>query len=162
MEKQPAHTILIVDDEPEWQTNLKMLCQSAGYHVVMTSDGPGAIHQSQRLRPPPMLALVDLKLLSSAPQHSSLEAGFEVLTAFREKGIYTLVVSGNIHLAPQSLVGRPEIYALVDKYHFYHQGFAEDVFMVTVHNAVAYAVAARWAEGQLPEQQTRLNSLPFS
>jgi len=150
--------ILLVEDDPTWQTILTSLCEGAGHVVVAAYDASAALHHSRRLSPPPVLALVDLELLSSAPQHPAYD-GLQVLTAFRDQGIYTVVVSGNIPHAQESLVGRPEVYDLVDKYHFSKAGFGNNVFLATVHRAVAHAEADLRAEGQLPEQQAYLRSL---
>ena len=158
MEYHHATSILVVEDEVTWQTILSSLCESAGYTVVATYDASDALHQSRRLRPPPILALVDLELLGSAPSYD----GLRVLEDFCNQGIYTIVVSGHIDKAEESLVERPEVCALIQKYHFNQTGFCEDVFVATLRKAVAYAEAARRAEGQLPEQQARLHSLPFS
>lgn len=160
MESQQAHSILIVEDDPIWQTNLQIVCEAAGYQVIVTTDASAALHQSERLQPPPLLALVDLELLSSAVQPSPYEDGFEVLTALRERGIYVVVVSGNIHHVRASLVGRPEICDLIDKHHFSQPGFAEGAFLTTLRNAIAFAEAAQRAEGQLPTQQARLYNTP--
>ncbi len=160
MESQPAPTILIVEDDPIWQTNLQILCEAAGYQVIVTPDASAALHQSELLQPPPLLALVDLELLSSAVQPSPYEDGFEVLTALREHGLYVVVVSGHIHEVRAALVGRPEIRALVDKDHFRRSGFAEGPFLTTLRTAIAFAEAAQRAEGQSPTQQARLYNTP--
>ena len=100
--------ILIVEDDLMWQTILTSFCESAGYAVVAAYDARDALQKSRRLHPPPLLALVDLELLSSAPQKPPHD-GMWVLADFAEQGIYTIVVSSHIH-TEDALLERPEVY----------------------------------------------------
>lgn len=153
-----SNTILLVEDDPTWQSGLRMLCEEAGYTVVLAADATAARHQSRRLQPLPILALVDLELLNSVSQQTY--EGLQLLADLRDRGIYSLVVSANIPHTARSFVGQPEVYDLVDKYHLAaHNAQAEEVFLEKIRAAVAYAEAARWADGQLPEQQGRLRRL---
>lgn len=160
MRQYYSRTILVVEDDITWQTNLQILCESAGYHVVSAYDASEALLRSCRLDPAPVLALVDLELPSSTPQ--SAYDGFEVLTACRALGLYTIVVSAHLDKLRDILRDRPEVAAVVDKYRFRSSpDYATAVFIPTVHEAVAFAEAARRAEGQSPERQRRLAGWQF-
>ena len=159
MQHEHNRTILLVEDDRDWQMMLTSLCQGAGFNVVQAFDANAARHLIQSASPLPVLAIVDLKLRNSAPQQDY--EGLQLLTALRDRGIYAIIVSGNVPYVMDSLMERPEIRRLVDKEHFATDGgFGSDVFMPWVCDAVAYAEAARHAEGQLPEQQNRLHLLP--
>ena len=161
MEHLHKPTILLVEDERPWQTMLTTLCQAEGFRVVQAYDAIAALHHVQGTAPIPMLAIVDLELRSSASQQDY--AGLQLLTALRDRGIYAIVVSGHIPSAQNALMGRPEIRRLVDKAHFSaDENFGHDVFIPWVCEAMAYAEAARHAEGQLPEQLVRLRRLSHS
>jgi CheY-like chemotaxis protein len=157
MEQKHHRTILLVEDELQWQTMLTELCAKAGYSVVQVFDANAALQQLESLSPSPVLAIVDLELYNSAPQQDY--EGLQFLTILRNRGIYAIVVSGNIPLVRNSLMGRPEIYRLVDKAHFTDADFGDNIFIPWVRDALAYAEAALQAEGELPEQQARLRRL---
>ena len=153
MEHVLPSTILLVEDKLDWQNILMLLCEKAGYDVIQAFDANSARHQSLRWQSSLILALVDLELLAPGD-------GLPILDDFRDQSLYTIVVSGKIEDAHQELEGRPEIIDLVDKRHFEAQGYTTEVFLPKLQDAVAYAIAARWADGQLPEQQERLWQLP--
>ena len=155
-EQQPA-TILIVEDAPVWQHMLRSLLQQEGFNVVSAFDYSDALHQLQSLYPPPELAIVDLVFPSSQSQHAY--DGLHILATLRAKGLYAIVLSGVLPGVVESLAGRPEVRDLIDKVHFTTQDFTEHFFLAKVRAAVAYAQAARRAEGKLLEQQNRLHSL---
>ena len=161
MEPPYKPMILLVEDERLWQTMLTTLCQAAGFRVAQAFDAIAALHHLHGTAPLPALTIVDLKLRNSAPQQDY--EGLQLLTVLRDRGIYALVVSGNIPYAQDALTGRPEIRRLVDKAHFTaDEKFGCDVFLPWVCEAVAYAEAARHAEGQLLEQQERLRRLALA
>jgi CheY-like chemotaxis protein len=153
-----APTILIVEDESHWHTNLQHVLQPQGFRLLHAFDYSDALKQLQQRNPPPELAIVDLKLPSSLPQH--LYDGLTVLTALRQKGIYALVLSGVLREVAETIAQRPEVYEVVDKLRFADAGFL-DHFLVKVHTALTHALACRRAEGQLHEQQERLDRLPL-
>lgn len=153
--------ILVVEDDRSWQTMLRGLCQDAGFQVEQVYDVPAAEHYLQGAVQQPILAIVDLRLRTSVPQQAY--EGVRLLTRLRACGIYAMVVSGNIPYAQDMLAGRPEIRRLVDKAHFEADtNFGRDVFVPWVQEAVAYAEAARHAEGQLPAQQACLRRLSIN
>lgn len=158
----PSQThILVVEDDRTWQTMLRGLCQSAGWQVAQVFDVADAEHYLQGAGPLPTLAVVDLHLRNSVPQQTF--EGIRLLTRLRDRGIYAIVVSGNIPYAQDMLTGRPEIRRLVDKAHFANdKDFGRDVFLPWMHEAVAYAEAAQQAEGQRPAQQACLRSLSLN
>lgn len=151
-------TILIVEDESHWHTNLQHLLQPQGFRLLHAFDYSDALNQLQQHDPPPELAIVDLELPSSLPQH--LYDGFAVLTALHQKGIYALVLSRVLREVAKAITKRPEVYEVVDKLRFTDEGFL-DHFLAKVQAALAHAVSCRRAEGQLREQQERLDSLPL-
>lgn len=158
MKYHDNQTILLVEDELPWQTMLAELCKTAGFSVVQVFDVHAALHQLQNVYPPPVLAIVDLKLQDSAPQQDY--EGLRFLNDLCDRGVYMIIVSGYIYRVRDSLIGRPEIHQLVDKAHFTaDENFGNQVFIPWVRDAVAHAVAALQAEGQLPEQQERLRLL---
>jgi CheY-like chemotaxis protein len=147
-----------VEDEPVWQTLLRNWCAEAGCAVVQEWDATAALHRLPTLSPPPVLALVDLRLhpTGGTAPHQVYD-GLPLLTALSSRGIYTLVVSSHIPEIPEILLERPGVLDLITK------GYVPpDAFVAKVRQAVAYATAARHAEGQLPEQQARLCDLPLS
>jgi CheY-like chemotaxis protein len=162
----PDHinTILVVENESEWQRILTILCRSVGYHVVSAVDANEAFYYIIRLDPPPILALVDLHLPSSTPM--SAYDGVEVLTACRDNGLYSIVVSSRMgdmgEEERDKIRGYPEVLAVVDKYHFHtNSDYANDFFIPRLQEAVAYAEAARHAEGQSPKRQECLRNCLF-
>ncbi len=161
IEPIPNRMILLVEDELPWQTMLTNFCQVAGFRVTQAFDAIAALHHLRGTEPLPTLAIIDLELRSSVLQQDY--AGLQLLTALRDRGIYTIVVSGHIPNAQDVLMGRPEIRRLVDKAHFTaDENFGRDVFAPWVCEAMAYAEAAQHAEGQRPEQLARLHRLSWS
>lgn len=161
MEPLPNSIILLVEDDLAWQVMLSNLCQAEGFRVIQAFDAIAALLHIQDTSSLPMLAIVDLELRNSVSQQDY--AGLYLLTSLRDRGIYAIVVSGHIPAAQDALMGRPEIQRLVDKAHFSaNENFGHDVFMPWVCEAMAYAEAARHAEGQLPEQLVRLRRLSHS
>lgn len=144
----PLTTILIVEDESHWHTNLQNLLQPYGFRLLHAFDYSDALNQLQQHDPPPELAIVDLKLPSSLPQH--LYDGLAVLTALHQKGVYALVLSGVLREVAETIAKRPEVYEVVDKLRFTDAGFL-DHFLAKVHAALAHALSCRRAEGQLRE-----------
>ncbi len=158
MTSSDTQTILVVEDDLSWQTMLTDLCRSAGFQVVQAFDAQAACHQIDSSVSRPILAIVDLKLQSSALEQEY--AGLQLLTTLRDRDMHTIVVSGNIPAVQDVLIGRAEIRHLVDKAHFATaEAFGREVFLPWVREAVTYAQAARQAEGLLPEQQQRLQAL---
>lgn len=161
MEETQQLPILVVEDDRSWQTMLRGLCQAAGFQVEQVFDVPAAEHYLQGVTQPPILAIVDLHLRTSASQQTY--EGVRLLTRLRERGVYAMVVSANIPYAQDMLMGRPELRRLVDKAHFEADpDFGRDIFVPWVHEAVAYATAARHAEGQLPAQQACVRALSLN
>lgn len=181
MVSELTHTILLVEDELQWQLMLTSLCREAGFQVVQVLDANAARHQLRSLVPQPILAIVDLKLNDSSFQgqpapweearHEPSEFdGLQLLATLRDQGVYTMVISGNIYKVSDSLIGRPEILRLVDKAHFVsrrhdgsddHGNFGSEFFIPWLHEATQHAEAALHAEGRCPDQQNRLRHLLF-
>lgn len=149
-------TILIIEDDPAWQSSLTSMFVRNGFNVLSTFDYNEALNQLLLTNPLPILAIVDLDLPTSAPQNGY--DGIRVLAALREKGVYAIVLSRYIPNVTDSVAGQPEIRDLVDKLRFISDGFSE-FFMAKVRDAVAYAEAARRAEGKMLDQQDRLRNL---
>ncbi len=94
MEDAHQLPILVVEDDRSWQTMLRGLCQAAGFPVEQVFDAPAAEHYLRGAGQPPILAIVDLHLRTSASQQTY--EGVRLLTRLRERGVYAVVVSGNI------------------------------------------------------------------
>lgn len=87
-----AHTVLVVDDDPEIQTMLSARLTSRGYEVITASDGKEALAEAKRRRP--ALILLDVMMpgkngwevareLRNDPTLSHI--GIVMLTAIGEK-----------------------------------------------------------------------------
>jgi CheY-like chemotaxis protein len=158
MSETLSRTILIVEDDPVWQSRLTALLRREDFKVINAFDYGDTLNQLQRLIPLPELAIVDLELQSSIPQQSY--DGLQVLTALRQKAIYAIILSAYIRDIADDIPKRPEVYHVVDKLRFVDESF-EKFFITKVNEAVLQAQVARWAEGRLFDQQQRLRNLPL-
>jgi DNA-binding response OmpR family regulator len=149
-------TILLVEDDTSWHKILTRLLRAEDFNIVNAFDYSDALNKLQHLYPVPELAIVDLNLPSSLPQH--VYDGLHVLTALRARGIYAIILSGFLREVAESVAQRPEVYDVVDKLRFTDENFIEH-FLAKVHAAMAHAAAARQAEGKLLVQQDRLRCL---
>jgi CheY-like chemotaxis protein len=155
-------TLMIVENEEYWQTPLSQLCEASGYKVIQARDATDAAQQISTFFASslPLLAIVDLHLPMSGVQEPT-EEGLALLDTLRDRGIYSLVVSGHLKAAQERLSGRHDIVRLIDKKRFTSpEEDGRAVFLDAVHDGVARAMADRRAEGRLPEHQTRLACLP--
>jgi len=85
-------TVLIIEDEPDWQDILRSLLQEAGFYCEVVSDYPSAISILQSLDP---LALVlDLNLEVGDYNEGDWE-GWELTRQARMRGISSIVVTGH-------------------------------------------------------------------
>ena len=94
---KPAHEkALVVEDDAGWRSLLQELLSETGFQVRACTSFGDALGYLRREKI--SLAVIDLSLqgvnsISTIPGNSNLE-GYELLTATREQGIPTIVVSG--------------------------------------------------------------------
>ena len=151
MSETCSKTILIVEDEPIWQTSLANLLARIGYETVAAFDESDVFVRLRDLKRLPILAIVDLQLVGSN-QPEDLKAGYAVLHHLRKRGVYTMVLSAYVPRDEQFFVAHPEILDVVDKLRFTDPDF-ESFFLEKLQDAVAHAEAARFAEGKTEAQQ---------
>jgi DNA-binding NtrC family response regulator len=143
--------ILVIENEDDWQQNLKRLLTADNFEVILTKTYPEAKHKILDSNPKPTLAIVDLRLDNSLSQGN--DDGILLLYSLRDHGIHGIILSGYTRAHEERLAGRAEIRPIVDKHDF---DFTGAYLMPIVRDAVAYAEADRQAEGQLLAQQQRL------
>lgn len=90
-----AHTVLVVEDDPDLRDALEQLLHRKGYRVVATGDGVRAVELAAQHRVD--VALVDLLIPG--------QSGFRVATELKVRhgdGVRVVVMSGNTSAAHQN------------------------------------------------------------
>ncbi len=89
-----AHTVLLVEDDPDLRDAVELLLHRKGYHVVSTGDGLRAVELAAAHRVD--VALVDLLIPG--------QSGFQVATELKARhgdGVRVVVMSANDSTAHQ-------------------------------------------------------------
>lgn len=80
-----AYTILIIDDDPQILTMLRMNFEDEGYRVLIGQDGQAAIQQARQYRP--QLIIMDVNM----PMYNGLKA-LEALRGLSETRLIPVIL----------------------------------------------------------------------
>lgn len=84
----PGTKILLVDDEPDITSNLKLILEREGYRVTVAANGSLAMRLVEEFTPD----LIVLDIIMPAPPHSPFQDGREVLRHLRSQSNWTPVI----------------------------------------------------------------------